>query len=380
MPRLSPRFGLASLEFLETDVQTILNNYIEKYNTLTGRSLAVADPVYLLLESIAAEEAKLRADFNNAAKENLLSYATGDYLDAMGYYVNTPRLQASGSTTTIRFTLNTTVSDSVYQIPKGTLITDGSINFATDELAFIAIGSSYVDVKATAVDAGSFTNGIAIGAINQLVEPLPNMDSVSNITVTSGGADLEDDDAYADRIRLAPSSFSVAGPQGAYQYHAYSYSSSIIDVSIYGLEEHPGNVYVHPLLTDGAIPEQAFLDGLKAHLSDETIRPLTDNVLVSAPKAVDYTIELTWYLSSKDTDKINQITADVTKAVESYRQWQQAKINRDITPDELTKLVMQAGAKRLEITSPEFTAVDKNEVAQCDISDVVINFGGTEEA
>ena len=96
MPRLSPRFGLASLEFLETDVQTILNNYIEKYNTLTKRSLASADPVYLLLESIAAEEAKLRADYNNAAKENLLSYATGDYLDAMGYYVNTPRLQASG--------------------------------------------------------------------------------------------------------------------------------------------------------------------------------------------------------------------------------------------------------------------------------------------
>ena len=215
---------------------------------------------------------------------------------------------------------------------------------------------------------------------NQLVEPLPNMESVSNITVTSGGADLEDDDAYADRIRLAPSSFSVAGPQGAYQYHTYSYSSSIIDVSIYGLDEQPGNVYVHPLLTDGTLPEQSFLDGLKAHLSDETIRPLTDNVLVTAPQAVNYTIELTWYLSSKDTDKINQITADVTKAVESYRQWQQAKINRDITPDELTKLVMQAGAKRLEITSPEFTAVDKNEVAQCDISDVVINFGGTEEA
>lgn len=380
MPRLSPRFGLASIDFLETDVQTILNNYIEKYNSLTGRSLAVADPVYLLLESIAAEEAKLRADFNNAAKENLLSYATGDYLDAMGYYVNTPRLQASGSTTTIRFTLNTTVSDSVYQIPAGTLVTDGSNKFATDELAFIEIGSTYVDVKATAVDVGSFTNGIAIGAINQLVEPLPNMESVSNTTVTSGGSDLEEDDAYADRIRLAPSSFSVAGPQGAYQYHTYSYSSSIIDVSIYGLEEHPGNVYVHPLLKDGTLPEQTFLDGLKAHLSDETIRPLTDNLIVTAPTAVNYTIKLTWYLSSDDIDKINQITADVEAAVEKYRQWQQAKINRDIIPDELTKLVMQAGAKRLTISSPVFTAVGKDKVAQCAASDITIHYAGTEEA
>ena len=103
-------------------------------------------------------------------------------------------------------------------------------------------------------------------------------------------------------------------------------------------------------------------------------------MLVSAPEAVEYTIERTWYLSSKDTDKINQITEDVTKAVESYRQWQQAKINRDITPDELTKLVMQSGAKRLVITSPEFTSVDKNEVAQCNISNVVIHFGGTEDA
>ncbi len=379
MPRQSPRFGLASLDFLETDVQTILNGYIEEYNELTNRSLAVADPVYLLLESIAAEEAKLRADFNNAAKENLLTYATGDYLDAMGYYVNTPRLQASGSTTTIRFTLNTAVADSVYQIPAGTLITDGSNNFATDELAFIAIGDTYVDVKATAVDVGSFTNGIAIGAINQLVEQLPNIESVANTTVTSGGSDIEEDDAYADRIRLAPSSFSVAGPQGAYKYHAYSYNSSIIDVSIYGLEEHPGNVYIHPLLTGGALPEQAFLDGLYDYLSDETIRPLTDNVLVSAPIAVTYQIEITWYLSSEDIDKINQIKDDVATAVENYRQWQQSKINRDITPDELTKLVMQAGAKRLVITSPDFTSVAKNQVAQCAASDVVINFGGTEE-
>ncbi|MGN0903119.1 MAG: baseplate J/gp47 family protein [Succinivibrio sp.] len=380
MPRISPRFGLASIDFLETDVKSILNNYIEKYNSLTKRSLAVSDPVYLLLESIAAEEAKLRADFNNAAKENLLSYATGDYLDAMGFYVNTPRLQASGSTTIIRFTLNETVADSVYQIPAGTVVTDGSNNFATDQLATIKIGTNYADVTATAVTVGSFTNGIAIGAINQLIEPLPNMESVSNLTITSGGSDMEEDDAYADRIRLAPSSFSVAGPQGAYRYHVYSYNSSIIDVSIYGLEEHPGNVYIHPLLVDGALPEQSFLEGLKLHLSDETIRPLTDNLIVTAPTPVNYTIELTWYLSSDDIDKINQITEDVKTAVENFRQWQQSKINRDITPDELTKLVMQAGAKRLVITSPSFMSVGKDEVAQCAVSDVVIHFGGTEEA
>ncbi len=380
MPRSSPRFGLSELSFLTTDSATILNGYIEKYNELTGRSLASADPVYLLLESIAAEEAKLRADFNNAAKENLLTYSTGDYLDAMGAYVNTPRLQASGSQVTMRFTLSSAVEDSVYQIPSGTLITDGSVNFATDELATIAVGDTYVDVSATAVDVGSFSNGIAIGAINQLIEPMQNIESVANTTVSSGGSDIETDDAYAERIRLAPSSFSVAGPHGAYEYHAYSYSSSIIDVSIYGLVDYPGNVYVHPLLTDGTLPEQAFLDGLLEYLSDENIRPLTDNVLVSAPTAVDYNINLTWYLSASDVDKIEQITEAVAEAVEEYREWQQAKIGRDITPDELTKLCMQAGVKRLVITEPVFTEVSQSQVAQCAAANVTINFGGTEEA
>ncbi|MFD2089923.1 baseplate J/gp47 family protein [Brevibacillus brevis] len=54
--------------------------------------------------------------------------------------------------------------------------------------------------------------GIQWGKLNQLVDPLPFVQSVSNVTESGGGADEEDDDSYAERIRQAPESFSVAGP------------------------------------------------------------------------------------------------------------------------------------------------------------------------
>lgn len=379
MPRQTPRFSMPSLSFLETDADTILKEFIELYETTTSRTLADGDPVRLFINTLVVHELELRNAFNLGARNNLLTYAEGDYLDALGNYVNTPRIEASNASATIRFTLNAAVSDSVYQIPQGTLVTDGSYQFATDELATVEVGSQSVDVTATAQTAGSALNGIAIGSINQMVDPLPNIESVSNIDVSSGGADLEDDDTYADRIRLAPASFSVAGPHDSYVYHALKFSGSIIDVSVYGLTDHPGNVYIHPLLTDGEIPGDAFLTQLKAYLSGDTIRPLTDNVLVSAPEAVDYTIDLAWYLKTEDTESTKQITSAVAAAVEEYRLWQQAQIGRDITPDHLIRLVMEAGAKRLTVASPAFTELTQSQVAQCKATDVTISFGGVED-
>lgn len=376
MPRTTPRFGLSNIDFLETSEDVIKSELIAEYQNIIGRTLADGDPIRLFLNAIAARITQLSEAFNLAAKNNLLSYATGDYLDAMGYYVNTPRLDASGASVTMRFTLSEPASASVYQIPQGTKISDGSTTFATDKLAIIEVGQSSVDVTATATTTGSYTNGIAIGTIKNLIEPIAGL-SAKNIDISSGGSDVEDDESYAERIKLAPASFSVAGPHDAYEYHTLKFSSSIIDASIYGLKDEPGNVYIHPLLTGGVLPEQAFLDQLKEYLSADTIRPLTDNVIVTAPEAVNYQIKITWYLNTDDTQQIAQITSAVKDAVDNYKTWQQAQIGRDLIPDELTKLVIDAGAKRVEIDTPVFTTISSSQVAQC--TDIEINFGGTED-
>ena len=115
-------------------------------------------------------------------------------------------------------------------------------------------------------------------------------------------------------------------------------------------------------------------------LNDETVRPITDCVVVSAPEAVNYTIELTWYLSEDDLGKIASVTSAVASAVEDYRLWQQNRIGRDINPDRLVELVRGAGAKRMTVTAPVYTKVTHSQVAQCAPSAVRITFGGTEEA
>ncbi len=374
-----PRFDMPELNFLTVNATSNEQRIISKYEEISGRTLANGDPVRLFLLSLAAEITQLRQDINIAARQNLLTYAQGNHLDALGIMVNTYRIPAKGATVTLRYTLSQALSE-IYVIPQGTKASDGTTIFEVNENYEIPAGNLYIDVIATCSETGSFANDIAIGAINTMVDPMPQMESVTNTEQPSGGADREDDAAYAERIRLAPESFSVAGPHDSYEYYAKSFSGAIIDVSIYGLPEYPGNVYIHPLLTDGALPETAFLNELKDYLSQDEIRPLTDNLIVTSPTAESYSINITWYLDSNDISKISQITASVLQAVENYRIWQQSKIGRDINPDVLIKMVRDAGAKRCVITSPSFTTVAKDRVAQCPVSNVTISYGGAEDA
>ena len=70
-----------------------------------------------------------------------------------------------------------------------------------------------------------------------IVDPIIYVDSVTNITETSGGDDKESDDAYRERIRTAPSKLSTAGPINGYKYYAMSADSSISDVVVKSEQE-----------------------------------------------------------------------------------------------------------------------------------------------
>ena len=375
---MSARFNLPDINFLEVDSQRVTDEIIAEYERITDRALAPSDPVRLFLLSLAAIIIKQRNAFDLGAKQNLLSYASGERLDHLGAFVNTTRIEATGAQTTLKFTLNQ-AQDGVYTIPKGTRVTNGVFTFATDSIYEIMPPETTAEISATALELGEIGNNIPVGKINQLVDPLPSITKVENITATAGAGDREDDERYAMRIKLAPASFSVAGPAKAYEYHTLSYSTAIIDAKIYGLEDHPGNVYIHPLLTDGELPQTEFLEALTAYLNADTIRPLTDKLMVSAPTAVNYQITATWYLSKDDINRINQVKEQVTKAVEDYRLWQQSKIGADINPDVLIEYVRKAGAKRIVITEPEYKVVQQSEVAQCLASAVNLTYGGIED-
>ena len=72
-----------------------------------------------------------------------------------------------------------------------------------------------------------------------------------------------------------------------------------------------------------------------------------------------------------------KIRAQVGEAVKEYIKWQTFSIGRDINPDELRARIKKAGAKRLDIRSPDFTKVLPDHVARVQAQNVV--YGGVED-
>jgi len=364
MAETLPRFGLPEVQFLETDASAIEAGIIAGYETAAKRPLAAGDPVRLFLLTIAAEIAQLRAEVNISAQQNILSYAQGEYLDALGSYFGVTRLPASKARTTLRYTLSAALQDPVV-IPAGSQVANGQITFETDAEASVPAGDLYVDVPATCTTAGASGNGWLPGQLNAMVEPIAYVAEVANTTTSADGGDEEDDASLAERIKLAPNSFSTAGPRRAYEYHTYSASAAITDVAVDS--PTPGLVNIYILAQGGTLPSQELVDATAEYLSAEDRRPLTDDLHVYAPTATEFGVVLKYYISVERQAEIETIRANVDKAVQDYVEWQTKKIGRDIVPDKLVQLAIEAGAWRVDAATlePEYTAVDLAHVAQC---------------
>lgn len=371
--------NLPDLEFAERDAAVIEASVITAYEAIAERSLAPGDPVRLFLQAIAAIIAQQRSVIDFSAKMNVLSYSQDEYLDALGELVlgEGGRLEAQPALTTLRWVLSE-ARPTTYVIQQGTEVSGGGRIFVTAEQLNIPAGETVGEVSAMAQVAGTDGNGILPGQIRTVVNPLPFAPTVTNITETTGGANIEDDDNFRERIRLAPTAFSVAGPVGAYQFWTRSANQSIIDVAVEGNIDEPGRVYVRPLLEDGELPDSDVIEQVEDVLSRDDIRPLTDEVIVLSPDGVDYNIDVEYWIRTQDTGQAQTIQNRVEEAVAEYRRWQRRAIGRDINPDELVSRIIAAGAKRCVVNSPVFQVLDRTEVAQ-DV-DTFVNYQGLEDA
>ena len=375
-------FDLPDVSFIENDtleamMQRLVTNYEKRYEEITGTaiSLAAGDPIRVLLYAAALDLFQTEEYVDRAGKQDLLKYSYGEFLDNLAANRGVTRKAASAAVTTIRFTASE-VKDYALSIPEATRVTNGDgIYFKTTEYAEIAAGAEYVDVEAVCTETGVRGNDLLAGQITVLVDPLPYIETVANITTSDGGAAEESDESLAERVYLAPSSYSVAGPSDAYAFWARTYNAGI--GSVKPTTPEPGAVDLYILMADGTLPEDEMIEGLQEFIQSEEIRPMTDLVTVKRPGVVDYSIALTYYIRASDKARAVTIQQEVQEAVDAYVAWQSAEIDRDINPDELLRRIMAAGAKRVELTAPAFTVVSDTEVAQC--SSRSVNYGGLED-
>ena len=379
MPDMSAIKNTPEISFIDNktveDVRGEMVADYEEYMTQAQGvtvSLDRASVHRMILYAAAAQIYQAMQYIDRQGKQSLLKY----YLDNLALFKGVTRNPATAATCTLRFTL-AAERETATAIPQGTRVaSSGSVYFATDEYAEIPPGSTEVEVAATCTETGTAGNGLTAGELSAMVDPVPYVASVTNTATTEGGAEIESDADLAERVFLAPGAYSTAGPEDGYLYHAKAYSPAIGDV-VATSDQEAGTVDIVFIMADGAKPGPEMINGLKGYLQDKTIRPMTDLVNVSAPEEVQYTINMTYYINRSDSAKAVTIQAAVAQAVADYQTWQRA-IGRDINPSKLVAMVMEAGAKRVTVTAPTYTAVAATKVSALQ-GEATVTYGGLED-
>ncbi|HWT42805.1 MAG TPA: baseplate J/gp47 family protein [Sphingopyxis sp.] len=165
---------------------------------------------------------------------------------------------------------------------------------------------------------------------------------------TGAPAVMESDGEFRSRILLAPHSFSVAGPEGAYVYHAKSASSDVLDAS--ATSPTPGRVVVSVLSRtgDGTAPADT-LAAVEAVLTHDQVRPLTDEVIVQSADIVEFDIDADLYLYAGPDPTLIETTAE--SSLDAYLV-KARRLGRDMPRSAMIAALHVAGVQRVVLNQP----------------------------
>ncbi|WP_420142243.1 baseplate assembly protein [Sphingomonas sp.] len=184
----------------------------------------------------------------------------------------------------------------------------------------------------------------------------------------------ESDADLRRRLVLAPEGYSVAGPVGAYIFHALSADADVLDASV--ASPTPGRVVVTVLSRtgDGTAPP-ALVDAVAAYCSADTRRPITDEVIVQGAAIVPFAVTATLTFFPGPDAAIVTATAQARLAdylAESHR------LGRDITRSGLFAALHVEGVQNVTLVSPAADLViADHQAAWC--TGVTLTSGGTAE-
>lgn len=215
--------------------------------------------------------------------------AEAEWLDWHGNRWGVPRTPAAPATGTVRLTGNDGAA-----IAQGTVVqrSDG-MQYETTQAAVIAAGEALVPVQA--LTAGQ-TSSTSINTALTLTSPVAGVNAQATAsTEVSGGADVEDDEAYRARILAR----IRKPPHGGRKEDYIDWAKEVPGVTrvwVYPGEQGAGSVVVRFMRDDDAgngIPDAGEVAAVQANIDPQ--RPVTAEVYVVAPAAaaLNFTIQLT---------------------------------------------------------------------------------------
>lgn len=223
------------------------------------------------------------------AKQILVSTADEEHIGRHARELNVPRKAANASTGPIRFTG-----------ANGTVVPAGRIVKRSDDQEYIVAGDITIaggvgDGEVTALTLGAAGN-VAAGAKLSLTSPVPgaNSDGIVQAPGLTGGADIEDLEAWRARIIERKQRPPHGGAYYDYEFwakevpgvtRAWAYPNQ------YGLGT-VGLAFVMDNKAGSIIPSPTEVEAVEVHIA--AARPVTAEVHVLAPTpvAVDFTINI----------------------------------------------------------------------------------------
>lgn len=172
--------------------------------------------------------------------------------------------------------------------------------------------------------------------------------AADDTTVPPTEAVLESNESLRRRVQLSFEGFSTAGPTGAYIFHALGADPRVLDAN--AESPVPGQVVVAVLsnIGDGAAPGD-LLAAVDRTLSDEDVRPLTDQVLVKSAVILPYAVEASLILYPGPDGEV--VLAAAQTALDAYVS-NSHRLGRDVTLSGLYAALHQEGVQNVSLISP----------------------------
>lgn len=193
-------------------------------------------------------------------------------------------------------------------------------------------------------------------------------------TIPPTAAVMESNDDYRARIAAAFEGLSVAGPTGAYEYHARSADGRVADAS--AISPSPAVVTVTVLAREGDGTAAAdLLAVVDKALNDENVRPVADRVNVRSADIVNYAIEAEIFIYPGPEAEPVRAASEAKLAAYVTAQ---KRLGRDIRLSALYAAIHVEGVQRVNLIQPAADVVlDKTQAAYC--TGYTLSVGGSDE-
>jgi phage-related baseplate assembly protein len=246
---------------------------------------------------------------------------------------------------------------------------------------------------AYAIDGNLDHLGALVGVERNLLD---EGDPENNIPRT-----METNEDYRRRIQLAPEGFSVAGPEGAYTFHALSADPRVLDASatspepndirnlvldtltVLGVEPSviagmtaaldsatwPGEVRVSILSRElDGTASPGLISAVTAKLAANDVRPMTDHVTVQSAEIISYIIEAVVYTFAGPDAAV--VMAEANSRLRAYIA-ESHRLGRDVTRSALYAALHCPGVQRVVLIEPASDiVVDRAAAPHCTAIDV----------